>query len=381
MQASISAMQSLRPLTVLGFDVSTRAVGISAIAWPSMALLGSTVCTLPPGGCTHELVARVTCVAHALVPPGQHHVAVVEECLKGFQAGRFHTQGLFVLNQVQGALQHALWQRACYTHTEVPSVLRGRLGITGRGGAAGASGKDKAIAFARAAFPNAPWGAEGSRSAALAGDRADALVAGLSGAVQLTATARLLQPRRQGTPPPLLSHFPKKVGAAADAPALEVLEGAWAAALRRAALEALTSGRMASDPSPGPARGPLPLPLTPPTPGTRSLTDVLPKPASAEAKGAAAMEVFRDAIGARGGSRVPAAPPMCNAALAKALQLPAALDAGSLHAELVASGDPTWSNVTARAVTRALASCLAASHTAAVSDVLSNAALAPGDSS
>jgi hypothetical protein len=116
---------------VLGLDVSTRAVGITALT-----ARGELVATevLTGDGSEHgfAMAAAVSERVHQLATElggvgategggggGFAHVAV-EDVLKSFATGRFQTQGLFTLARLNGMVCYELWRR---TGSSVASVM------------------------------------------------------------------------------------------------------------------------------------------------------------------------------------------------------------------------------------------------------------------
>jgi len=229
-------------MRIIGIDVSTRAVGLVALQWPctfvcisdglqcmpsacapfaGKTLLHHTVCVSPASasGCPQELAYRSAAVALEMASPAMCRrgaapacgaLVVMEDCMKAFSGGKFHTQGLFVLAGMQGALQQALWNGGLHCHKAMPSRLRALAGV--QGGRAGTA-KEAARATVTAHWPHMQWPpsvpSAGAAAPLTAGDQADAAVAALAGAALLDDAAVCILATPQQATATLMAALPR----------------------------------------------------------------------------------------------------------------------------------------------------------------------------
>ncbi len=148
--------------------------------------------------------------------------------MKAFSGGNFRTQGLFVLANMQGALQQALWQQGLCVHRVMPSTLRALAGAHGSGkGAAKAAARD----VATAQWPSMLWPpstpTKGGAAPSTAGDQADAAVAALGGAALLDAAAACIAAQPDAAAQALYASLPANAAQRADLHAPGVAAAAW----------------------------------------------------------------------------------------------------------------------------------------------------------
>jgi Holliday junction resolvasome RuvABC endonuclease subunit len=138
MRASVARLlgsSALRGRAVLGLDVSTRAVGIAVIDAATVELLHNEVVTASADEHPFHIAAAVServAELHAV-----HHVARcgVEDVMKSFAPGKFHTQGLFKLARLNGMIGMEAWRRTgAAVECTMPNAIRAHFGVSSADG-------------------------------------------------------------------------------------------------------------------------------------------------------------------------------------------------------------------------------------------------------
>jgi Holliday junction resolvasome RuvABC endonuclease subunit len=110
--------------TVLGLDISTRVIGVAVLS-PMADLLATQAIKASSEEHPFRVAAAVSEVVADLHNDFDFQHVAVEDVLKSFQAGRFHTQGLFKLAGLNGTVAYEAWRR---THATVevymPNAIR-----------------------------------------------------------------------------------------------------------------------------------------------------------------------------------------------------------------------------------------------------------------
>lgn len=145
---------------VVGLDVSTRNVGL-AVLCSDGALLRSEVLSAGAGDDVYAFgkrVADAVAAAHATSPLVR---VGVEDIMKTFSPGRFHTQGLFKLARLNGIVSYGAWAAtgcgAVPLELAMPNEVRGYFGLraaaaAAAGGGRGSSDELQALGGEAAAF-------------------------------------------------------------------------------------------------------------------------------------------------------------------------------------------------------------------------------------
>lgn len=126
--------------TVLGLDISTRVIGMAVLS-AGGELLATQALKATPAEHPYKIAAAVSeAVSELHEDFGLGHVAI-EDILKSFSPGRFHTQGLFKLSALNGTIGYECWRRTkggASVETYMPNAIRAAfpLLLAGRSAAA-----------------------------------------------------------------------------------------------------------------------------------------------------------------------------------------------------------------------------------------------------